>query len=189
MANSNQRGMVFATIAYPDSFTLMFVKNNLDSLNIPYAISPLHNKDVTDSGELKKPHYHIMLFFDSLKSLNQVKGLIDERFVGLEIVNSTRSYVRYLCHLDDVDKAKYAKNDIVSKGLNLDKYFQEEYDKYDAFERVMDYIISTGTTNFSDLLIYAKNSDKSMFRAVLDNSFTVREFLRSFAASNNRRTS
>lgn len=189
MADSKKRSMVFATIAYPESFTFMFIKNNLESLNIPYVISPLHNRDVTETGELKKPHYHVMLFFDSLKSLNQVKDIIDDRFVGLEIVNSTRSYVRYLCHLDDVDKVKYNKNDIISKGLNLDKYFLEEYDKYDAFESVMDYVISTGTTNFADLLIYAKSNNKAMFRAVLDNSFTLREFLRSFAASNRRTSS
>lgn len=177
---ATKRSTTFATIAYPESFSKQFILSALDSLKISYFISPLHDSDLTDSGELKKPHYHVILVFDSLKSLSQIRDVIDDRFVGLEIVNSLRSYARYLCHLDNDDKAKYNPKDVVAHGLDYTKFLEEEYNKYDALESVIDYIMSSNTLSFSSLLLHAKATDKSMFRAIIDNSFTIREFIKSY---------
>ena len=38
----------------------------------PAVISPLHDKDVTEDGERKKPHYHVILSYKGNKSFEQI---------------------------------------------------------------------------------------------------------------------
>ena len=46
-----------------------------------------------------------MIMYDGKKSIEQAKENFDKiGGVGCEIVNSTRGYARYLCHLDNPDK-------------------------------------------------------------------------------------
>ena len=35
----------------------------LADLHIPVLISPLHDKDVTPDGEIKKAHYHVIIMY------------------------------------------------------------------------------------------------------------------------------
>jgi hypothetical protein len=100
----------------------------LEGLKIPCAVSPLHDKDVWKesdqaenpnhkAGKLKKPHYHVVFYFESLKSPNQVLTCLKPFGVlYVEAVEAPRAYNRYLCHLDQPDKAQYPTNQI--KRLN-----------------------------------------------------------------------
>lgn len=179
MANV-KRTKNFATLFYPESLSFTDAKDFLDSLHIAYLISPLHSRDLDKDGKLKKPHHHVILVFDSLKSVPQVKDLLHSSFVGLEMVQSLTSYARYLCHFDNPEKAQYVSEDVVAFGLDYDELCHKERDKYDAFSRVIDYIVDTNCTSFSSLLLYARRSDYEMFRALCDNSFAVREFIKSY---------
>ena len=77
-------------------------------------ISPLHKDDVNPYGEVKKPHYHVIVMFDSVKTLEQFAEFADTfGGVGKEKVNSIRGYARYLCHLDNPEKAQYNPYDVV----------------------------------------------------------------------------
>lgn len=70
--------------------------------------------------------------FDSVKTDKQAKELFDKiGEVGLQRVNSTRGYARYLCHLDNPEKAQYDQSDAIQLGgadyifvigLTSDKY-------------------------------------------------------------------
>ena len=83
--------------------------DKLDQLHVAALISPLHDKDTNPSGEPKKPHYHVLLMFEGVKDYEtQVKPIFAEiGGVGREMVNSARGYARYLCHLDNPEKAQY----------------------------------------------------------------------------------
>lgn len=175
---AKKRSKYFATLAYLES-----CPNYLDYLKtlcIDYLVSPLHSCDLHSDGTPKKEHWHIILIFDSLKSLDQVRDLIsDFGFVGLEIVQSLRSYARYLCHLDDVDKAQYPVDDVVSRGIDYQQFIKTDNDKYDVYARIIDYVRDEQIMSFYDLLVYARYNDFDMFRALCDNSYMIREFLRS----------
>lgn len=195
-----KRSKNFATIVYQESSDIFEVKKCLDSLHISYLISPIHDRDYLESSsDFKKAHYHVVLIFDSLKSVPQVKDILSFKdlkhdydldslgfdfekvnFVGLEIVNSLTSYARYLCHMDNPEKAQYSVSDVVSFGLDYQQLCHKENDKYDAFGRVIDFIVSTKCTSFARLLLHAKLNDYEMFRALCDNSFAAREFIKSY---------
>lgn len=107
----------FATVVYPDSAPADW-KEKLDQLHVAAFISPLHDKDVNPNGELKKAHYHVLVMFEGPKDYDtQVKPIFDEiGAVGREIVNSTRGYARYLCHLDNPEKATYSPSEVLCMG-------------------------------------------------------------------------
>lgn len=107
----------FATVIYPDSAPADW-KEKLDQLHVAAFISPLHDKDVNPNGELKKAHYHVLVMFEGPKDYDtQVKPIFDEiGAVGREIVNSARGYARYLCHLDNPEKATYSPSEVLCMG-------------------------------------------------------------------------
>lgn len=107
----------FATLVYPDSAPANW-QDIIASLHIPVLISPLHDKDTNPDGTRKKPHYHILFMFDTVKDWEtQIKPLFATfGGVGREQVNSARGYARYLCHLDNPEKATYNPDDIVAFG-------------------------------------------------------------------------
>ena len=125
----------FATVVYPSKEYLDSVGSVYDGadgygtppedwmqiiadIHAPALVSPLH-QDIKPDGTMKKPHFHVLFMFESVKDYeSQVKPLFDSfGGVGREIVNSARGYARYLCHLDDHDnKIKYSVEDVLSFG-------------------------------------------------------------------------
>lgn len=184
------RSKNFATLCYWESSHLEDIVLSLDSLHISYLISPLHDSDIDEHGILKKGHWHIILVFDSLKSVSQVKDLLVEAskmhvasFVGCEIVNSLVSYSRYLCHLDDVDKARYETSDVIHHGIDYVSLISSKSDYFSSFVNLVDYIYSNHVISFAELVMYARFHDADMLHTILHESFTVREFIRSFAVT------
>ena len=100
---SRNRG--FAFVLYPDSAPENW-RSIIDEFHVAWAESPLHDLDVDPgTGALKKPHWHIVLNFDSVKSLDQVKKLIEPLHGTIPIpLNSVRGMVRYFAHLDNPEK-------------------------------------------------------------------------------------
>lgn len=91
--------------------------------HLKFIVSPLHNMDKYDNGENKKAHKHILILFDSPKSLNQVENLISQTTcVGCIQIENLIGYYEYLWHKNEIDKYQYDK-DL--------KYFNcSEYDIY-----------------------------------------------------------
>lgn len=182
------RSKNFATLCYEESSDFNQVVFALESLHISFLVSPLHDSDFSDDGNPKKPHWHIILVFDSLKSVSQVKDLLSGvsqglfvSFVGCEIVNSLVSYARYLCHLDDSDKARYETSAVIQHGLDYVSLVTTKSDYLSSFIHLVDYVYSNNVMSFADLVMYARFNDADMLHTILHESFTVREFIRSFA--------
>lgn len=77
----------------------------LADLHIPVLISPLHDKDVTPDGEIKKAHYHVIIMYGGVKTTAQAEAIIKKiGGVGVVPINHLPAYARYLIHLDDPDK-------------------------------------------------------------------------------------
>ena len=129
----------YATVVYPESAPEGW-QNTLAEMCIPAFISPLHDKDVNPTGEEKKEHYHVMIMFESVKTREQAKELFDEiGGVGIEVVNSIRGYARYLCHLDNPDKAQYSTDAVRSlAGADYISVIGLATDKYKAIKEILD---------------------------------------------------
>lgn len=114
---TTKRNMHYATLVYPMESAPPDWIEKLEEQHIQALISPLHDKDIDKEGNPKKPHHHIILIFESLKSPNQVKEII-ENFGGVGVIplHSLGAYSRYLCHLDNSEKAQYNKEDVKEIG-------------------------------------------------------------------------
>lgn len=104
----NLKSRYWAFLVYPESAPKEW-KNILCEKGCVFAVSPLHDKDINPTGELKKPHYHVLLEFEGPTTYKNVDENICD-IVGGTIpkkVISLRGYYRYLCHQDNPEKAQY----------------------------------------------------------------------------------
>lgn len=173
----------FATVVYPDSDnTPDEWQEILSQQFIPAFISPLHDKDVNPTGEPKKAHYHVILMFEGKKSTEQVKEIFNLiGGVGCEKVNSIRGYSRYLCHLDNPEKAQYDQADVRSLGgADYINTIGLVTDKYKAIGEMIDYCKDNDVYSYSDLLEYCRMERFDWFRVLCDNGTVVmKEYLKS----------
>lgn len=136
---TNNKGVViwnkarwYICIIYPEhweNFDAMC--NDIKSIGFPCALSPLHNADVTEDGEIKKEHYHLVIYWSGqctpYKVYTTLCGYLGEdSFFGLEIGGNGNKCVRYFTHIDFPEKAQYNFSEIVSfNGFDVARYYKE----------------------------------------------------------------
>lgn len=184
----DDRARNYACVIYPESAPENW-KELLSAQLVPAFISPLHDSDIDPQNQPKKPHYHIMIMFEGKKSKEQAEELFTSiGGVGCEKVNSIRSYARYLCHLDNPDKAQYDPCSVTCfGGADYISIIGLASDKYAAIGEMMDFCDENNISSFYLLARYARTNRFDWFKMLCDNSsFYMREFLqsRSWSLSN-----
>ena len=181
----------FATVVYPTSEKTP--ENWQDILReqiIPAFISPLHDKDKNTTGEVKKAHYHIIIMFEGVKTIEQAREVFDLiGGVGIEPIKSIRAYVRYLCHLDNPEKAQYSIEDVICcSGADYQSMIESPQDKYILLGEIMDYCEQKDIVSYAELLKYARENNRAWFIVLCDNTLPVVQYLksRSWTISNHR---
>ena len=177
----DNRGRNFATIVYPESAPENW-QSILSEQFIPAFISPLHDKDVNPTGEPKKPHYHVILMYEGKKTLEQVAEVIEKiGGVGIQYIASLRAYSRYLCHLDNAEKAQYDIEQVRAfGGADYNGIIGTASDKYKAIGEMIDFCSDNDIVSFSVLLEYCREHRFDWFRILCDNGTVVmREYLKS----------
>lgn len=112
---ANQRTRNWAFVVYPDSAPENW-REYLRSLRVQGFISPLH-QDMNPDDTEKKPHYHVFLMFDGVKTFEQVKEITDMlNAPHPQYVQSKSGYARYLCHMDNPEKKQYDPADVICLG-------------------------------------------------------------------------
>lgn len=180
---TSRRYRNFACVVYPDSeSTPEHWRSILEEFKTPVLVSPLHDKDFNVTGEPKKPHFHVLIFFEGMKSPEQVRELFDQiGGVGLETVNSLRGYARYLCHLDNPDKHQYLPSDVLQlSGADFFDIISLPSDRYGMIGEMIDYCQAEYIFSYAALLIYARSYREDWFRILCDSATIVmKEFLKS----------
>lgn len=175
------RARNYATVVYPESAPVDW-QNILSEYCIPAFISPLHDKDVNSTGEPKKPHFHVLIMFEGKKSVQQVKAIFESiNGVGCETVQSIRGYARYLCHLDNPEKAQYSPDDVIMYGgADYLATIGLVTDKYKAIGEMIDFCCANQVYSYSDLLEWCRINRFDWFRVLCDNgTFVIKEYLKS----------
>lgn len=110
----------WAFIVYPESLPEDW-KTILRESGLQCAISPLHDKDIDPTGEVKKPHYHIVAVYSGPTTYNGVKDFTDRlNAPAPQALEQVRGYYRYLTHKDNPEKAQYNENEIETiNGFNI----------------------------------------------------------------------
>ena len=179
--NATKRTRNYATVVYPESAPEDW-EIILSNEFVPAFISPLHENDLNPDNSPKKPHYHVILMFDSVKTTEQAKEVFSKiGGVGCEIVKSLRGYSRYLCHLDNPEKAQYNVDNVKSLcGADYISVIGLAIDKFLAMDEMMDFCDKYNITSFYLLSKYAR-VHRSDWSRVLKESGTIymREYLKS----------
>ena len=157
---STGRTRNYATVIYDDDCI-----DRINDLHLPCFISPWHDKDVNPTGEKKKPHRHVLFNFDSVKSWNQVRDIVEQiGGVGVESVMSNRAYARYLCHLDNPEKAQYNINDVqVIGGLDYIELINSCADEYATLYEIIDYVLKNDICDFKEFVLYCQSEHFDWF--------------------------
>lgn len=173
----------WSIIVYPESAPENW-RQILDESHIEWVESPLHEFDTNPTGEVKKPHYHVLLLFGGVKSYDQVcefikplNGPIPQR------CHNARAMVRYFAHLDNPDKFQYSISDIVPHGgVDISELLKpSSSERYTVIKEMCEYVGANNITEFYELMDYAMdNKFDSWFPLLCDNSaYIVNQYIKS----------
>lgn len=164
MAKEKSRYFIF--LLYPESIPNDW-ELQLETLGVPIAVSPLHDKDLSkvDGEKYKKPHYHVIyvaknpVTAESVR--NKVRKVLGDKSVAMvQIPGSIENCYLYLTHesKDAIakNKHKYAKSDIKHiNNFDIDRYVSLDVEtKDDMLNEVCELIASKGLANILELNRY-----------------------------------
>ena len=178
MNNVKKRYWTF--VLYEDSAPTDW-RDYLDNLHIPFTISPYHYKDFTSLNEPKKPHYHVVLYFDGPTTYNNVLSLVSSLGVNtVQFVQSPRGMYRYLCHLDNPEKSQYDPKEIIEGGgfsyEDIIGYTSTE--QLHLLENIYEYIRKNNITEYSMLVdTLQENNYIDLFEISQNKSYTIKIYL------------
>ena len=174
----------FATVIYPESAPDNWLEI-LEELHVPCLISPLHDKDVNPNGEQKKPHYHVLIMFESMKNYEtQVRPIFDTiGGVGRENVNSARGYARYLIHKDNPEKYQYKAEDVKAiGGADYNAVISLPSDDIKAVREMIEYIRNNQITSFCNFVDFCAINNEEWFNLLCHSkSYFIKEYIKSLA--------
>lgn len=169
-------------IVYPESLPEDW-KEILQQTGLQIAISPLHNKDLNADGEIKKPHYHILLFFNGPTTYSRVEkitkmvnGTIPKRVI------SAIGMIRYLTHKDNPDKAQYDERDITTiNGLDIDDVQGMTMSmELELKKGIIQLCRVKKITEYASLINYLIKEDmRDMFKIASNNTMFFNSYLKS----------
>lgn len=119
--------------------------DNLITLSSPHKYAFItHDKDLDEFGEFKKPHVHFFFKVSTPRTLDWFSEYLQIPKNQLQAVKSERAVLRYFCHLDNDDKARYNSSYVMSnfdyQKAILDKDKIDYHQLYDDYLKVGQYI-------------------------------------------------
>lgn len=112
----------------------LLLERNLSMIN-RYAYI-FHDKDKSEDGKLKEPHFHVWLKFKDKRSYKNVEIMFTAYDDNGKLINNHDELCvsdivaqRYLIHIDDSEKAQYDESDVVSYNLNYTACLDSRYHK------------------------------------------------------------
>lgn len=189
--NQEKRTRNWATIIYPrtEEGQETTCPDNwaeiLSDLAVKCAVSPLHDKDVLPTGELKKAHRHVVIAFDGVKTEKQAREVFEKiGGVGAEPVQSLWAYTRYLTHLDNLEKAQYSSLDVLTfGGYEYKRYAVTKDDEEKETVRNIGTIFNICSENsmydFADTAEYLMAEEPKLFTTFRKNPYFFATFFKS----------
>lgn len=173
----------WSIIVYPESAPANW-RDILDESHIEWIESPLHEFDVNPTGEVKKPHYHVLLLFGGVKSYDQVTEFIKPLNGPIpQRCHNAKAMVRYFAHLDNPDKFQYSVSDIIPHGgVDITELLRPSTsERYTLIKEMCEYVGATNITEFYELMDYAMDQQyDTWFPLLCDNSaYIVNQYIKS----------
>ncbi len=176
----NQRYRSYNWVMYLDSLPPNWL-DYLDSLRVPIVLG-VHDKDVWTpydqeknpehvAGQPKKEHIHGVFLFEGKKSLKQILEMLEPLGVKYaEPTHNVQSFMRYLLHMDNPEKAQYEKDSIICLGGAVPDFTRAipQSEVQAIMADMCNFIREKEITEFFELWFYACDNEPDWF-TVLNN--------------------
>lgn len=181
--SSNLKGRAWAFTMYPESMPKNYYEL-LEQTGLPFAISPLHDKDVEPTGEVKKPHYHVICYYDNTTTQKNVKENV------CDLVNATipikleciRGMYRYHLHLDNPEKYQYDDRDrIFINSFDVSKVAELTSAEVNKILKELQHLIyDNGIVEYSVLMdLLLQNDLNNMYDVALRHTIFLNTYITS----------
>lgn len=177
------KGRNWAFVMYPESMPDDWF-DRLQMTGLPFAISPLHDKDKNPTGEVKKPHYHVICYYENSTTQKSVKELVCD-LVNATIpikLESMQGMYRYHIHQDNPEKYQYDDRDrTFINGFDTNKVNSLTYtEKSKLMVEIQKLIMSEHITEYSDLMdILLDNDLYNMWDVARNETIFLSTYIRS----------
>lgn len=172
----------WACVLYPDS-----LPDNWEQIIIDSGISccyAFHDKDINPTGEVKKPHYHMILCYSGPTTYKTVSDFVKR--LGSQCpqpLEQVRGYYRYLTHKDNPEKYQYS-DDIIHtiNGFDTSDYSELTQSQVDAIlDDLIDIIQKNSIYEYSDLvdLFHGDDSYSNFTKVIRKSTIYLREYINS----------
>ncbi|HEL1766900.1 TPA: replication protein [Streptococcus suis] len=166
---AKEKARYFTFLLYPESIPSDW-KMKLELLGVPIAISPLHDKDLSnvEGQRYKKPHYHVIYVSKNPVTADSVRmklkrSLGDNSVALVQIIRtSIENTYLYLTHesKDAIEKKKYIydkANITLLSNFDIDRYITLDVEeKDDILNEICDLIDEYDIANMRELRRFIK---------------------------------
>lgn len=178
-------------VGYPESMPSDWLDTLRDSPCQGF-VSPLHDRDVNPDGELKKPHYHIIISFANpvtYEVAQEVFGRVSAvmppknpaKWQAKPWVIDLRQELRYFLHLDNPNKAQYDAKDVVTwGGVDFLGLIASSVEDDEAISEIMEFCDKYDVASYARLCQYVRDYRPEWKRVVFRaGAVTISRYLRS----------
>ena len=183
MIKSDLKKRNWTFVLYEDSCAKDW-EDYLISTGVPFSYA-YHDKDFTEIGEPKKPHYHVVICFDGPITYTNVSNYAKRVGAANDVVQpvgSVRGIVRYFCHKDNPDKFQYSEDIIQCRnGFDPSDYFSLTVTQQKAFKRkVTIFIRDNNIEEYAELIDTLMDSEEDdMYDIASQNTFFFTQYIKS----------
>lgn len=175
-------------VLYPESAPANWRELLDDDLCIEWVESPLHDKDINADGTPKKPHWHLLLMFGSVKSYDQVQTIAKKLNSPIpKRVHNVKSLIRYMIHMDNPEKHQYDRRLIIPHGgVDLDSVFlPSNAEELSYLKDIFTFIYNYNVFEFCDLVNhYIKNYDDDHLQVLKQRHSLISSYITSLRNKN-----
>lgn len=178
-----KKGRNWAFVVYPESLPANWEDIIYDT-GLPMAFSPLHDMDLDPTGEPKKPHYHVICYYDNSTTYESVKENVTDKLNGSFPIKleSMRGMYRYHLHLDNPDKFQYKDSDRkFYNGFDVHRVGDYTYTEIATMlKQIQHFVIENKITEYSDLLdILLDNEMYSLWDVARNHTLLLNTYITS----------
>lgn len=169
---SEQKSRCFSLVIYPSEDkthqkALDYIVNNYQYAYIN------HNKDIEkDTGEIKKEHTHIIIYFDNARYKNSIAKeleITDNYIQKCDFI----AYTKYLIHKNNKDKYQYSIGEIKT---NMEEKIINAIEYTSKTEQILNIIKDNNIQDFRELVYYAKEND--FMKEIVKNAYFYKQLMR-----------
>lgn len=188
-AAADVRARAWTFILYPESAPKNW-REVLDGHHVPWACSPLHDKDLNATGEPKKPHWHILLSFAGKKAYKQIWS-VSEGIKGTrpQVCHDQKGLIRYFTHRDNPEKAQYDQRDIEAHGgFDLEEYLKPTASECMRLQdEMIEWCFKNNIMEFWRLKMYAIRERPDWAAELSRSCFQITQFIKSMRHDTDKR--